>query len=124
MHRLIREHARRTFGEQYSIAQTEEAREAIEEKIKSSLDYKKMASRKLGASLLHTDSESVLRNDDPLAKARQPVDSLAQQPLEDLPEGWMTSCRLSMPLTWALLGGEHYEYTPGCPEAVSQGRAG
>ena len=87
VHRLIREHARRTFGEQYSIAQIEEAREAIEEKIKSSLNYKKMASRKLGASLLHTDSESVLRNEDPLAKARQPVDSLAEQPLEDLPEG-------------------------------------
>lgn len=87
VHRLIREHARRTFGEQYSIAQIEEAREAIEEKIKSSLDYKKMARGKLGASLLHSDSESVLRNEDPLAKARQPVDSLAQQPLEDLPEG-------------------------------------
>lgn len=87
VHRLIREHARRTFGEQYSIAQMEEAREAIEERIKASLDFKKMATRKLGASLLHTDSESVLRNEDPLTNARQPVDFMAEQKLEDLPEG-------------------------------------
>lgn len=87
VHRLVREHARRTFGEQYSIAQIEEARAAIEEKIRASLDYKKMASRKLGASLLHADSESVLRNEDPLAVARQPVDSMVCATLEDLPEG-------------------------------------
>ena len=87
VHRLIREHARRTFGEQYSTAQMEAAREAIEARIKASLDYKKMASRKLGASLLHSDSESVLRNEDPLASAREPVDSMTLPSLEDLPEG-------------------------------------
>jgi putative transposase len=87
VHRLIREHARRTFGEQYSIAQMEEAREAIEEKIKASLDFKRMATRKLGASLLHADSESVLRNEDPLMSARQPVDSMTEKSLADLPEG-------------------------------------
>lgn len=87
VHRLIREHARRTFGEQYSLTQLEEARESIEAKIKASLDYKKMATRKLGAGLLLTDSEAVLASRDPLGAARQPQQSVAPKPPNELPDG-------------------------------------
>jgi putative transposase len=87
VHRLIREHARRTFGEQYSLTQLEEARESIEAKIKASLDYKKMATRKLGAGLLMTDSEAVLASRDPLGEARQTQQSVAPKPPGELPDG-------------------------------------
>jgi putative transposase len=87
VHRLIREYARRQFGEQYSATQLEEAKASIQEKIKASIDYKKMATRKSGASLLRADSESVLRGSDPLNAARKDVKSSAAEPPEVLPDG-------------------------------------
>lgn len=87
MHRLVREHARRVFGEQYSLKQLDEAKEMIEAKIKASIDFKKMASRKAAAAVMHADSEAVLRNADPLESARTLKKSVAPQLPEELPGG-------------------------------------
>lgn len=87
MHRLVREHARRVFGEQYSSKQLDEAKEMIEAKIKASIDFKKMASRKAAAAVMHADSEAVLRNSDPLETARALKQSVVPQLPDELPGG-------------------------------------
>lgn len=86
-HRLVREQARRQFGDQYSIAQLMEARQFIQTKINDAIKHKKMAQRKLGANLLQHDSEAVLVSQDPLQKARKPIKKAPINPPEDLPEG-------------------------------------
>ncbi len=87
VHRLIREHARRSYGENCSTAQMEEAREAIQNRIRASIDFKKMATRKQAATLIQADSEAVLAKVDPLSEARKPLKTAAVPPPEDLPSG-------------------------------------
>lgn len=86
-HRLIREHARRQFGDQYSFTQLAEARQTIEAKIQDAMKHKKMAQRKLGANLLQHDSEAVIARKEPLQKAQKQIRTAAQEPPADLPDG-------------------------------------
>lgn len=86
-HRLIREHARRQFGDRYSIPQLAEAREAIQARINEAVQHKKMAQRKMGASLLQHDSEAVIGSKDPLQEAQKPISKASSKPPEELPEG-------------------------------------
>lgn len=86
-HRLVREHARRQNGDQYSMPQLMEARQQIETRINDAIKHKKMAQRKLSANLLQHDSESVLAAKDPLQKTRKPIKSAAVKPPEELPSG-------------------------------------
>lgn len=86
-HRLVREHARRQYGDQYSFVQLSEARQAIQDRIGEALKHKKMAQRKLGANVLLHDSEAVLAGDTPLQKAHTPIRTGAQEPPAELPDG-------------------------------------
>jgi putative transposase len=86
-HRLVREHARRQYGDQYSFVQLTEARQAIQDRIGEALKNKKMAQRKLGANVLLHDSEAVLAGETPLEVAHKPIRTAAQEPPAALPDG-------------------------------------
>lgn len=86
-HRLIREHARRKFNEQYSFVQLMEARQEIEGIISNAMKDKKMATRKSGAGYLMHDSEAVFESKNPLLKAQKPIKSQAPKPPGILPDG-------------------------------------
>lgn len=73
IHRLVREHARKRFGDHCLSPQLLQARVEIEALVKDALKHKKMVSRKSGATYLMHDSESVLKGKDALAEARQPL---------------------------------------------------
>ncbi len=87
IHRLVREQARRRFGESYSLTQMMTARAEIEAIVRQAIANKKMALRKGGAGLLMHDSEAVLDARDPLAEARRPVKKAKELPPPDLPDG-------------------------------------
>lgn len=72
IHRLVREHARKRFGDHCLSQQLLEARSEIEALVQQALKDKRMGSRKSGASHLLHDSEAVLKGLDPLAEARRP----------------------------------------------------
>lgn len=86
-HRLIREHARRKFSDQYSFVQLMEARQEIEARIREAVRHKKMANRKLGAGYLMHDSEAVFNSESPLLQNPKPVKSATLKPPEILPDG-------------------------------------
>lgn len=87
IHRLVREHARKRFGDHCLSAQLLEARAEIEGLIQDALKNKKMGYRKTGAKYLMHDSESILRGGDPLAEARRPIKQAKESPPSDLPSG-------------------------------------
>lgn len=87
VHRLIRERAKQQFGDNASSAQMLEVRAELEVIIEQAIKNKKMAVRKNAGGLLMHDSEAVLNNEDPLAKARKPVKELAPELPENLPSG-------------------------------------
>lgn len=87
IHRLVREQARRRFGESYSVTQMLAARAEIEAIVRQAVADKKMAQRKDSAGLLMHDSEAVLNARDPLAEARRPARLLKELPPPDLPAG-------------------------------------
>jgi len=87
VHRLIREHARKKFGEHCLAPRLLEARQEIEGIVTEALQSKKMGIRKAGARTLLHDSEAVLKGEDPLAKARRPIKRVKEVPPEELPDG-------------------------------------
>lgn len=87
IHRLVREQARRRFGDSYSVTQMLDARSEIEAIVRQAIADKKMAQRKGGARMLMHDSESVLNAHDPLEAARRPTRLPKVQPPPELPDG-------------------------------------
>lgn len=87
IHRLVREQARRRFGDSVSLTQMTTARAEIEAIVRQAMADKKMAKRKGGAGLLMHDSEAVLKSRDPLEEARQPLTRVEQRPPPELPDG-------------------------------------
>lgn len=86
-HRLIRANARKRFGDDYEDSKLLESRAEIEALIKQALRDKRMGSRKIGASFLMHDSESVLKGGDPLKEARRPIRERRSQPPSELAPG-------------------------------------
>lgn len=87
VHRLIRAHARKKFGDHCLPAQLLEARAEIEALVKDAIKSKKMGSRKSGAGFLGHDSEAIISGQDPLLQARQPIKQSKPTPPEELPSG-------------------------------------
>ncbi len=87
IHRLVREHARKRFGDHCLSPQLLEARAEIEAIVRQALHDKKMGARKTGAGVLQHDSEAVLQGQDPLAAARRPLQRDAGVPPAELPAG-------------------------------------
>jgi len=87
IHRLVREHARKRFGDHCLSPQLLQARAEIEALVKDALKHKKMVSRKSGATYLMHDSESVLNGKDALAEARQPLKLGKETKPPKLPSG-------------------------------------
>lgn len=86
-HRLVREHARLNFNDNFSFVHLMEARQQIEDRINIATKNKKMSNRKFGAGYLKHDSDSIFDTKDPLAKAKKPIKSDKDTPPEDLPKG-------------------------------------
>ncbi len=87
IHRLVREQARKRFGDHCLSPQLLEARAEIESLVQQALRDKKMGYRKAGAGVLLHDSEAVLQGKDPLAEARRPLKRDKVAPPSDLPSG-------------------------------------
>lgn len=87
IHRLVREHARKRFGDHCLSPQLLEARAEIEALVQQALKDKRMGSRKAGANVLMHDSEAVLKNRDPLAEARRPLKREKEAPPSALSPG-------------------------------------
>lgn len=87
IHRLVREQARRQFGDGASLMQLIAARAEIEAIVRQAMADKKMGQRKGSAGLLMHDSEAVLNSRDPLADARRPPKKAERLPPPDLPSG-------------------------------------
>jgi putative transposase len=87
IHRLVREQARKRFGDHVLSPQLLQAKGEIEELICGAMKARKMGHRKTGARYVMHDSESVLQQGDPLAEARKPAGRGKSVPPEDLPPG-------------------------------------
>lgn len=87
IHRLVREHARKRFGDHCLSPQLLEARREIEQLVQQALKDKRMGSRKAGAGVLMHDSEAILKGQDPLVEARRPLKRAKETPPSDLPSG-------------------------------------
>ena len=87
VHRLVKGHARRKFGDHVLSEQLLQSKAEIEALVKEALKAKKMGDRKRGAAHVMHDSESVIRSADPLAEAQRPIKRVKQQPPEELPAG-------------------------------------
>lgn len=87
LHRLAREHARKTYGDQYSQSQLSESRKSIEAIALDAIKDKKMGVRKDAYNLLKYDSVAVLKGENPIAEAMKPVKSAVPKPPEELPGG-------------------------------------
>jgi putative transposase len=87
IHRLVREHARKRFGDHCLSPQLLEARHEIELIVQDALKATKMGHRKTGARYLMHDSEAVLNREDPLTEARKPIRPVKEVPPADLPPG-------------------------------------
>jgi putative transposase len=87
IHRLVREKARKRFGDHVLSEQLLQAKAEIEDLIQEALKAKKMGHRKIGARVAMHDSEAVLHSQDPLAEARKPVKRAKTEPPEVLPSG-------------------------------------
>jgi putative transposase len=87
VHRLIRAHARKKFGDHCLSPQLLEARAEIEALVRDALKAKKMGSRKSGAGYLGHDSEAIIAGQDPLLQARRPIKPSKPMPPESLPSG-------------------------------------
>ncbi|WP_309269159.1 DDE-type integrase/transposase/recombinase [Azonexus sp.] len=87
IHRLVREHARKRFGDHCLSPQLLEARSEIEALVRQALKDKRMGSRKAGANVLMHDSEAVLKGHDPLAEARRPLKREKEASPSELPSG-------------------------------------
>ena len=87
IHRLVREKARKRFGDHVLSDQLLQAKAEIEDLIQEALKAKKMGHRKTGARVAMHDSEAVLQSQDPLAEARKPVKRAKSEPPEVLPSG-------------------------------------
>lgn len=87
IHRLVREQARKRFGDHVMNTQLLQAKAEIEGLIQEALKAKKMGHRKTGAKYVMHDSESVLQGGDPLAVARKSLKEAKPKPPESLPSG-------------------------------------
>lgn len=73
MHLLVRQHARKKFGEQWSEDELLQSKAEIQAIVAAAIKSKKMATRKKGAVALIHDSEQVLAGEDALEAALKPV---------------------------------------------------
>lgn len=87
IHRLVRENARKRFGDNCANPQLLQARAEIEAIIQEAIKAKKMGHRKAGAGYLMHDSEAVLNGKDPLAEARKPLKPIKEVVPLALPSG-------------------------------------
>ncbi|MCP1291068.1 MULTISPECIES: hypothetical protein [unclassified Chromobacterium] len=87
MHRTIRTHARKRFGELCNTPELLEAKREIQELAQAALQHKKMGYRKSGARQFNLNSEAVLEKQDPLVAARKPVKTRKAPLPESLPDG-------------------------------------
>lgn len=87
MHRTIRAHARKKFGDQCNTPELLEAKREIQEIAQAALQHKKMGYRKSGARQYNLNSEAALEQQDPLAEARKPAKRKKVAPPIDLPNG-------------------------------------
>lgn len=87
MHRTIRAHSRKKFGEQCNTPELLEAKREIYEIAQAALQHKKMGYRKSGARQYNLNSEAALVKQDPLAEARKPTKRKKVTPPVDLPDG-------------------------------------
>jgi len=87
IHRLVRENARKRFGDNCANPQLLQARAEIEAIIQEAIKAKKMGYRKAGAGYLMHDSEAVLNGKDPLAEARKPLKPVKEVVPLALPSG-------------------------------------
>lgn len=87
IHRLVRENARKRFGDHCANPQLLQARMEIEAIIQEAIQAKKMGHRKAGAGYLMHDSEAVLNGKDPLAEARKPLKPIKEVVPLALPSG-------------------------------------
>lgn len=87
MHRTIRAHARKKFGEQCNTPELLQAKREIQEMAQAALQHKKMGYRKSGARQFNLNSEAALAKQDPLAEARKPAQRKKVAPPVDLPDG-------------------------------------
>lgn len=87
MHRTIRAHARKKFGEQCNTPDLLKAKHEIQEVAQAALQHKKMGYRKSGARQFNLNSEAVLAKQDPLVEARKPIKKAKAAPPIDLPDG-------------------------------------
>lgn len=87
IHRLVRENARKRFGDNCANPQLLQARMEIEAIIQEAIKAKKMGHRKVGAGYLMHDSEAVLSGKDPLAEARKPLKLVKEVVPLALPSG-------------------------------------
>lgn len=87
MHRTIRAHARKRFGELCNTPELLEAKREILELAQAALQHKKMGYRKSGARQFNLNSEAVLEKQDPLVAARKPVKTRKAPLPESLPDG-------------------------------------
>jgi putative transposase len=87
MHRTIRAHARKKFGELSNTPELLEAKREIQEIAQAALQHKKMGYRKSGARQFNVNSEAALAKQDPLAEARKPAKRKKAIPPVELPDG-------------------------------------
>lgn len=86
-HRLARAQARKRFGEQFNHDHLLEAKAEIQNIIKGALKDKKMAKRKLSATVIKHDSVSVFENKNPLKAVHAKANLTMQKPPEKLDDG-------------------------------------
>jgi putative transposase len=87
VHRLVREHARKEFGESFSSEQLQLAKENIQQKIDRAARDKKMANRKQAQRLNMTDSDPLTPSKDIINQSRKGSKSPLNEVPPELPDG-------------------------------------
>lgn len=87
IHRLVREHARKNYGDNIHSPQLLQSRAEIESLVQQAIKDKRMGLRKQGAGQLLHDSEAILSGRDPLAEARRPYQPQTDAQPPALPDG-------------------------------------
>lgn len=87
IHRLVREQARKRFGDQFLSPQLLQARAEVEGLIEAAMKDKRMGTRKFAAGCLGHDSTAVVSGKDPLETARQPLSRQKEVAPDELPPG-------------------------------------
>lgn len=98
VHRLIRQHARKQFGENFSSDQLNEAKTRIQQIIQQAKTDKKMAARKAASQLEFVDSTLVVQPQNLIDKAGDRLKQVLDATPPDLPDGLNDSLPFFKPL--------------------------